>query len=91
MIRIALAAVLVAFLTSGVALGQATVVPTDRVVTGISIRASATADSTKIGSLLPGQLAALMSEVPNWYRIDYPDHETGLVSNKTSGASVNMG
>jgi len=80
MIRIALATVLVAFLTSGAALGQATVVPTDRVTNGVSIRASATTDSTRVGSLLPGESAAFIGEVPNWYRIDHPEHGTGFVS-----------
>lgn len=62
------------------ALGDAIVVPTERVVNGVSIRASATTDSAKVGSLLPGESATFLGEVPNWYRIDHPAHGSGFVS-----------
>lgn len=60
--------------------GQAVVVPTERVVSGVSIRASATTGSAKIGSLLPGESATFTGEVPRWYRIDHPIHGPGFVS-----------
>lgn len=47
------------------AFGQALVVPTDRVVNGVSIRASATTNSVRIGTLLPSEVATFLGEVPS--------------------------
>lgn len=80
MTRIILAQVLLLLLAPATVLAQATVVPTDRVVNGVSIRVSATTGSAKIGLLRPGESAEFQGEVPKWYRINHPTHGTGFVS-----------
>lgn len=78
--RLALAGALACAWVPAVAAAQATVVPTDRVVNGVSIRVSATTTSQKIGLLQPGDTADFIGEVPKWYRIDHPSLGAGFVS-----------
>lgn len=52
--------------------------PIERVVSGVSIRISATTGPAKIGLLPPGESAELRGEVPRWYRINHPIHGPGF-------------
>lgn len=58
---------------------------------GVNIRPSATTDSTRISILLPGESAARVRGLPNWYHIEHPELGTRLGSKSrirvvTSGA-----
>jgi len=59
---------------------QTVVVPTDAVVIGVRIHASASTDSADLGLMRPGEQAQYLGEVPRWYRILHPVHGEGLVS-----------
>ena len=59
---------------------QIVVVPTERVVSGVVIRSSATTSSDQIGKLIPGESATFLGEVPRWYRIEHPTAGVGFVS-----------
>ena len=79
-IAIRAATALFLFLLSASCFSQAFVVPADRVVTGVKIRASASAQSQEIGKLVLGEQARYLGEVPGWYRIQHPVHGEGFVS-----------
>jgi len=74
----ALAAVLLSMAAGAAA--QTTVVPSDRVVTGVSLRVSATTGSYRIGLLRPGESAIFLGEVPGWYHVEHPTLGQGFVS-----------
>jgi competence protein ComEC len=59
---------------------QAIVITTDRVVTGVKIRATASTQSQELGKLVPGEQAKYLGEVPGWFRIQHPAHGEGFVS-----------
>jgi competence protein ComEC len=59
---------------------DAVVVPSERVVTGVKIRASASTSSRVIGKLMPGETATFLGEVPRWNHIDHPTLGDGFVS-----------
>ncbi len=59
-----------------------TVVPNDGVTTRVIARANATSSSAQVGSLLAGQSAELLGEVPNWYRVRLRNGVTGFVSKR---------
>ena len=80
MMRLTLTVILACGWISVNASAQATVVPSDRVVNGVSVRVSATTSSAKIGLFRPGEVAEFMGEVPNWYRINHPSLGEGFVS-----------
>src|SRR4249920_3659429 len=67
-------------LFSATCFSQAFVIPADRVVTGVKIRATASTQSKEIGKLVPGQQAKYLGEVPGWYHIRHPVHGEGFVS-----------
>jgi len=65
---------------STVSIAEQTIVPSDRVKTGVKVRASASTSSQEIGVLKPGDSAEFIGEVPRWYRIDHPVIGNGFVS-----------
>ncbi len=67
-------------LFSATCFSQALVIPADRVVTGVKIRATASTQSKEIGRLVPGQQAKFLGEVPGWYQVRHPVHGEGFVS-----------
>lgn len=54
--------------------------PTDRVVSGVIVRASASTSSDKLGLFVPGEQALFLASVPRWYKILHPVHGVGFVS-----------
>src|SRR4249920_2823570 len=65
---------------SSACLSQAFVTPVDRVVNGVKIRATASAQGKEIGKLVPGEQAKYLGEVPGWYHIRHPVRGEGFVS-----------
>ncbi len=76
--RILVALLLLLF--SSASLSQAFVTPADRVVNGVKIRATASAQGKEIGRLVPGEQAKYLGEVPGWYHIRHPVRGEGFVS-----------
>ncbi len=74
------AACLLLVLFSTTCYSQAVVVPSDRVVNGVTIRASASTQSRAVGLLKPGQKATYGGEVSSWYRVEHPKFGEGFVS-----------
>lgn len=73
-------ALLGAAIPAGGARAQQEVRPSERVVTGVIIRAAPTTASDRIGSLLPGEELEYVGEVPGWNRVRLPQGPVGFVS-----------
>lgn len=58
------------------------VVPSTDVTTRVVVRASATSQSTQVGSLEPGDQAELVGSVPNWHQIRLSNGVQGFVSKR---------
>ncbi|MXO58558.1 MBL fold metallo-hydrolase [Altererythrobacter salegens] len=56
------------------------VVPSDRVTTGVHVRAEPTSHSTSLAILRPGNIAEVIGDVPGWYQVRLSDGEVGFVS-----------
>lgn len=56
------------------------VMPSNRVSSGVTIRAEPRASSNQLGLLRVGEVARLLSNVPRWRRIALPDGSEGFVS-----------
>jgi competence protein ComEC len=59
-----------------------TVVPSDDVTTGVTVRASASASSSIVGMIRPGEQAELLGSVPNWHRVQLANGLQGFVSKR---------
>ena len=70
---------LIIFLSSGAALAD-TVTPSDRVRTGVNVRAQATSSSEPIATLRPGDVVDYLDSEGRWYQIRLPDNREGFVS-----------
>ena len=57
-----------------------TVTPSADVSTGVVVRASASAQSAAIATLLPGRELELVGSVPYWHEVRLPNGSTGFVS-----------
>jgi beta-lactamase superfamily II metal-dependent hydrolase len=75
-----LAALLVVTMPLSVAVAQSEVRPSERVVSGVIVRAAPGTNSGRIGSLAPGGRLEFIGEVPGWNRVRLPDGRTGFVS-----------
>src|SRR5262245_8636980 len=58
------------------------VVPGPDVTTRVVVRASASGQSAQVDSLSPGQQAALVGSVPNWYGVRLANGTPGFVSKR---------
>lgn len=52
--------------------------PLDDVTTSVTVRKSASSNSSKIGALRPGDKAELLGSVPNWHRVKLDNGATGF-------------
>jgi beta-lactamase superfamily II metal-dependent hydrolase len=57
----------------------ATVVPSDRVVSSVRVRAEASLNADIVGRFSPGQSAKYLDEVPLWYKVRLGDGTEGFV------------
>lgn len=77
------AAIAVAVLFSSIAAAPARsqeVALSQRVVSGVVVRAAPSTGSARIGLLRPGEEAELVGEVPGWYQVRLQDGRIGYVS-----------
>jgi beta-lactamase superfamily II metal-dependent hydrolase len=58
------------------------VVLLDDVTNGVTVRKSASSNSTRIGVLNKGEEAQLLGSVPNWHRIKLTNGQAGFVSKR---------
>ena len=56
------------------------VVPSDRVTSGVTIRAAATTNSASLGILRPGESLPWVQNVPRWREVQLSPTQTGFVS-----------
>ena len=75
-------AVALVFALSGATVVADTVVPGPDVTSRVIVRASASAQSTQVASLAPGQQAELTGSVPNWYEVRTSTGVSGFVSKR---------
>jgi beta-lactamase superfamily II metal-dependent hydrolase len=59
-----------------------TVVPSAQVATRVVVRAGASAQTSDVGSLRPGEQAELLGSMPNWYRVRLSDGTEGFVAKR---------
>lgn len=69
---ILLAALLLGLPVGGLAQPGAILEPTERVTTGLSIRAEPHADADIVGRILPGERVTQLGAVPYWYQVRLP-------------------
>jgi beta-lactamase superfamily II metal-dependent hydrolase len=84
-------ATLLTFSIAGPVAAGDVVVPTDEVSSRVVVRASASSQSTDIGSLRPGEEAELLGSVPNWYRVRLANGVEGFVSKRWSRVIPDVG
>ena len=78
--RWAVALAAVAGLMAGPPAVSQEVAPTQRVVSGVLVRAGPSRAAAVIGALAPGETAPLAGDRPNWREIRLPDGRPGFVS-----------
>jgi beta-lactamase superfamily II metal-dependent hydrolase len=88
-----LTAALALLLCSVTGAGADNVTPISAVTTRVVVRETASSQSNQIGNLRPGDQAALLGEVPNWYRVRLSSNVEGFVSKRwtrlvSSGAPI---
>jgi competence protein ComEC len=69
-----------AFLAVGTQARAEQVRPSERVETGVIVRAAPSTAAERVASLLPAEAFELIGQVPGWYRVRLPDGRTGYVS-----------
>src|SRR5689334_5627322 len=68
-----------------------TVTPLAGVTSGVTVRASASAQSAQVALLRPGDQALLLGSVPNWYQIELPGGVRGFVSKRWTQVAATDG
>lgn len=66
------------------------IVPSNRVVTSLNVRASAATTSAIVGKLRPGDAALLNESVGAWYRITLPNETVGYVSKSWANTAADL-
>lgn len=67
-------------LLAGAAASSQEVAPTDRVVSGVLVRAAPSREAPVVEALTPGETAPLVADRPGWREIRLPDGGSGFVS-----------